>query len=148
MVHTRIDLRSYQTSFFFITVDVFILKVKTILVLVRWFGSWKVAKMSDCSTFRTQLASIMEVLANTAVAEICQLVDDGYAVLHLEMSRSYKENEVLKRKLKLLESSAPRMRAKRAALPRNSPGIVAQDRNTLRGRIGKYYSHPYATKAH
>ncbi|KAJ8271246.1 hypothetical protein COCON_G00101050 [Conger conger] len=91
--------------------------------------------MSDCSSFRTQLASIMEVLANTAVAEICQLVDDGYAVLHLEMSRSYKENEALKRKLKMFELSASRMRGKRAGPQRSSPGMGAQDPRALRGRI-------------
>ncbi|KAG9355870.1 hypothetical protein JZ751_000713 [Albula glossodonta] len=54
-------------------------------------------------SFQTQLASIMEVLANAAVAEICELVDDGYAVLHLEISRRQKENEALKRKLQLME---------------------------------------------
>ncbi|XP_061100721.1 endothelial zinc finger protein induced by tumor necrosis factor alpha-like isoform X3 [Conger conger] len=77
----------------------------------------------------------MEVLANTAVAEICQLVDDGYAVLHLEMSRSYKENEALKRKLKMFELSASRMRGKRAGPQRSSPGIGTQDPRALRGRI-------------
>ncbi|KAJ8247658.1 hypothetical protein GJAV_G00248780 [Gymnothorax javanicus] len=45
----------------------------------------------------------MEVLANTAVAEICKLVDDGYAVLRLEVSDSREENEALKRKLQLME---------------------------------------------
>ncbi|XP_061110345.1 GDNF-inducible zinc finger protein 1-like isoform X2 [Conger conger] len=61
-------------------------------------------------SFQTQLASIMEVLANAAVAEICELVDDGYAVLHLEISRKQKENEVLKRKLQLMELRIPRVR--------------------------------------
>ncbi|KAJ8272939.1 hypothetical protein GJAV_G00095250 [Gymnothorax javanicus] len=50
-----------------------------------------------------RLASIMEVLANAAVAEICELVDDGYAVLHLEISRKQQENEALKRKLEMME---------------------------------------------
>ncbi|KAJ8339845.1 hypothetical protein SKAU_G00344780 [Synaphobranchus kaupii] len=85
--------------------------------------------MSDCSAFHTQLASIMEVLANTAVAEICQLVDDGYAVLRLEMSRSHKENESLKRKLKMLELS--RMRAERTGTC-SSPDGVAQVSSTFR----------------
>ncbi|KAJ8397389.1 hypothetical protein AAFF_G00439380 [Aldrovandia affinis] len=57
--------------------------------------------MSSCVALHTQLASIMEVLANAAVAEICKLIDDGYAVLRSEMSRSQKENEVLKRKLSM-----------------------------------------------
>ncbi|KAM4729113.1 uncharacterized protein FYW61_011878 [Anableps anableps] len=71
--------------------------------------------MSPVATFHSQLASIMEVLANTAVAEICELVDSGYAVLQLELSRSRKENEVLRRKLRLLELRAARSAALRAA---------------------------------
>ncbi|XP_064193757.1 uncharacterized protein LOC135255909 isoform X1 [Anguilla rostrata] len=50
-----------------------------------------------------QLASIMEVLANSAVAEICKVVDDGYAVLRLEISQSKKENDALRRKLQVME---------------------------------------------
>uniref|UniRef100_UPI003AAF91B7 uncharacterized protein n=1 Tax=Centroberyx gerrardi TaxID=166262 RepID=UPI003AAF91B7 len=61
------------------------------------------------------LASIMEVLANTAMAEICELVDSGYSVLQLEISRSRKENEVLRRKLRLMELKAARATALRAA---------------------------------
>ncbi|MEQ2314003.1 hypothetical protein AMECASPLE_007608 [Ameca splendens] len=71
--------------------------------------------MSAVATFHSQLASIMEVLANTAVAEICELVDSGYAVLQLEISRSRKENEVLRRKLRLQELRAARSAALRAA---------------------------------
>lgn len=52
--------------------------------------------MASYVKFRTQLASIMEVLANAAVAEICQLVEDGFASLRLEVSRSQRENLELK----------------------------------------------------
>lgn len=61
----------------------------------------------------SQVASIMEVLANAAVAEICKVVDDNYAVVHLGMARSQKENEVLKRKIKLLELQVARYRSER-----------------------------------
>ncbi|CAN9503044.1 unnamed protein product [Ophioblennius macclurei] len=71
--------------------------------------------MPPVATFHAQLASIMEVLANTAVAEICELVDSGYAVLQLEISRSRKENEVLRRKLRLMELRSARATALRAA---------------------------------
>lgn len=54
--------------------------------------------------FHAQLASIMEVLANSAVAEICQLVDDGFATLRLEISRSQRENLALKNRLRLMEA--------------------------------------------
>ncbi|KAL3966432.1 KRAB domain-containing zinc finger protein [Sarotherodon galilaeus] len=69
--------------------------------------------MSAAVDFHSQIASIMEVLANAAVAEICKVVDDGYAVVHLEMSRSQKENEFLRRKIKLLELQIARYRAER-----------------------------------
>ncbi|KAM7379822.1 hypothetical protein PAMP_005344 [Pampus punctatissimus] len=60
--------------------------------------------MTSYRTFHSQLASIMEALAKAAVAEICELVDDSYAGLQLEISRSHKENEALRRKLELIES--------------------------------------------
>ncbi|KAK0154435.1 Zinc finger protein 24 [Merluccius polli] len=72
-------------------------------------------KMSPPVEFHAQLASIMEVLANAAVAEICELVDNGYAVLHLEISRGHKENEALRRKLRLMELKVARVSALRAA---------------------------------
>ncbi|XP_054876622.1 zinc finger protein 316-like [Poeciliopsis prolifica] len=60
--------------------------------------------MSSLKGFQSQLSSIMEALTRAAVAEICGLVDDGYAVLRLEISRSRKENEALRTKLELIES--------------------------------------------
>ncbi|XP_023701140.1 uncharacterized protein [Paramormyrops kingsleyae] len=53
--------------------------------------------------FHEQLGSIMDKLAKAAMTEICRLVDDGYAVLRLEISQKQKENEDLKGKLKMLE---------------------------------------------
>lgn len=46
----------------------------------------------------------MEALTKAAVAEICELVDDSYAELQLEISRSHEENEALRRKLELIET--------------------------------------------
>lgn len=60
--------------------------------------------MTSLRVFHTQVASIMEALTKTAAAEICRLVDDSYSVLQLEISRSHKENETLRRKLELIES--------------------------------------------
>lgn len=59
--------------------------------------------MATCIPFQSQLSSIMEVLAKAAVAEISKLVDDKCAILHLEISRKQSENEMLKRKLLLME---------------------------------------------
>uniref|UniRef100_A0AAZ3NUJ3 C2H2-type domain-containing protein n=1 Tax=Oncorhynchus tshawytscha TaxID=74940 RepID=A0AAZ3NUJ3_ONCTS len=67
--------------------------------------------MANCMVFHTQIASIMEVLANAAVAEICKLVDDDYAVFRLEINQSQKENRALRRKL--LELKVARERAER-----------------------------------
>ncbi|XP_038837413.1 zinc finger protein 69 homolog [Salvelinus namaycush] len=69
--------------------------------------------MANCNdmVFHTQIASIMEVLANAAVAEICKLVDDDYAVFRLEITQSQKENRTLRRKLQLLELKVARERA-------------------------------------
>ncbi|KAG7266098.1 hypothetical protein CRUP_026735, partial [Coryphaenoides rupestris] len=55
----------------------------------------------------------MEVLANAAVAEICKLVDDDYAVVSLQMSQCQRENKALKRKLHLMELKMARAFAER-----------------------------------
>uniref|UniRef100_A0AAZ3P062 C2H2-type domain-containing protein n=1 Tax=Oncorhynchus tshawytscha TaxID=74940 RepID=A0AAZ3P062_ONCTS len=72
--------------------------------------------MANCVVFHTQIASIMEVLANAAVAEICKLVDDDYAVLRLEITQSQKENRALRRKL--LELKVARERTERTTRER------------------------------
>ncbi|XP_045071248.1 zinc finger and BTB domain-containing protein 18 isoform X1 [Coregonus clupeaformis] len=69
--------------------------------------------MANGMAFHTQIASVMEVLANAAVAEICKLVDDDYAVFRLEITKSQKENGALRRKLQLLELKVARERAER-----------------------------------
>nr|XP_023835447.1 uncharacterized protein LOC111958422 isoform X2 [Salvelinus alpinus] len=82
--------------------------------------------MANCNVmvFHTQIASIMEVLANSAVAEICKLVDDDYAVFRLEISQSQKENRALRRKLQLQELKVSRERA----LASRPSGIKILDR--------------------
>ncbi|TDH16609.1 hypothetical protein EPR50_G00021790 [Perca flavescens] len=63
--------------------------------------------MADCVGFQAQIASIIEILANSAVAEICKLVDDGYAALRsqmdLEREKSEKENDALRQKLREID---------------------------------------------
>lgn len=51
-----------------------------------------------------QLSVIMGALTKAAVAEICEAVDEGYAALQMEITRSHKENDDLKKKLHLIES--------------------------------------------
>ncbi|XP_064193799.1 zinc finger and BTB domain-containing protein 17-like isoform X1 [Anguilla rostrata] len=90
--------------------------------------------MSNEILFRTQLASIMEVLANAAVEEICKLVDDGYAVVHLQMSEYQKENEALKVALHLMELKAARGCAERARAPENHLDPYSDGALTLRDK--------------
>lgn len=96
--------------------------------------------MSNYVAFHAQLTSIMEVLTKAAIAEICELVDDGYAVLHLEISRSQKENEALKRKLRMMELRAARgswdrRRAAESHVKRLSSGVRLCDEFTGTARV-------------
>uniref|UniRef100_A0A3B3T1U5 C2H2-type domain-containing protein n=1 Tax=Paramormyrops kingsleyae TaxID=1676925 RepID=A0A3B3T1U5_9TELE len=83
--------------------------------------------MSSCVAFHTQVASIMEVLANAAVAEICKLMDDGYALLRMEMSQSQKENEQLRRKLENLELQVARGCGARRQAPREKGNFLPEE---------------------
>ncbi|XP_055765374.1 sal-like protein 1 [Salvelinus fontinalis] len=83
--------------------------------------------------FHTQIASIMEVLANAAVAEICKLVDDDYAVFRLEITQSQKENRAMRRKLQLLELKVSRERGL-ASRP-SSVKILDRYRGMARGHL-------------
>ena len=98
--------------------------------------------MSAAVDFHSQIASIMEFLANAAVAEICKVVDDGYLVIHLEMSRSQKENELLRRKIRLLEVQIGRYRAERvrgaeASINSRFPGVRLLNRQSKDSPAGK-----------
>ncbi|XP_076585096.1 uncharacterized protein LOC143319771 [Chaetodon auriga] len=92
--------------------------------------------MSSRLAFQTQLASIMEVLANAAVAEICKLVDDDYAVVSLQMSQCQRENKALKRKLHLLELKMARGNAERrlreSAMNNSRPRVQINTTDRLR----------------
>ncbi|KAK6324854.1 hypothetical protein J4Q44_G00041960 [Coregonus suidteri] len=95
--------------------------------------------MANGMVFHTQIASIMEVLANAAVADICKLVDDDYAVFRLEITQSQKENRGLRRKLQLLELKMARERAERTTRERvlasrpSSVKILDRHRGMARG---------------
>ncbi|XP_035645380.2 zinc finger protein 184-like [Oncorhynchus keta] len=87
--------------------------------------------MANCMVFHTQIASVMEMLANAAVAEICKLVDDDYAVFRLEIAQSQKENRALRRKLQLQELKVARERVL-ASRP-SSVKLVNRYRGMARG---------------
>uniref|UniRef100_A0A4W5JTB6 C2H2-type domain-containing protein n=1 Tax=Hucho hucho TaxID=62062 RepID=A0A4W5JTB6_9TELE len=85
--------------------------------------------MANCMVFHTQIASIMEVLANAAVAEICKLVDDDYAVFRLEITQSQKENRTLRRKLLEVKMARERVLSSRPS----SVKILDRYRGIARG---------------
>ncbi|XP_056148542.1 zinc finger protein 236-like [Lampris incognitus] len=62
------------------------------------------AHLMNSRVLHEQLSIIMGALTKAAVVEICEVVDEGYAVLHAEITRSRQENEDLKKKLHLIES--------------------------------------------
>jgi hypothetical protein len=84
--------------------------------------------MANCIAVHTQIASIMEVLANAAVAEVCKLVDDDYAEFRLEITQSQKENRTLRRKLQLLE-----LKVSRDRVLTSRPKILDRYRGMARG---------------
>ncbi|XP_038837897.1 neurotrophin receptor-interacting factor homolog [Salvelinus namaycush] len=96
--------------------------------------------MSDTVAFHAQLASIVEVLANAAVAEICKLVDDGHAALRLEISHSQKEIENLRRKLVLTKCQTSRRGTERFGALRRTVHKHVDTNHVARGRgsfVGK-----------
>ncbi|XP_021428992.2 Krueppel-like factor 12 isoform X1 [Oncorhynchus mykiss] len=96
--------------------------------------------MYDTVAFHAQLASIIEVLANAAVAEICKLVDDGHAALRLEISHSQKEIDNLRRKLLLTKFQNSRRSAerfgplRRTVYRRVDSGHIVRERGSFVGK--------------
>jgi hypothetical protein len=96
--------------------------------------------MYDTVAFHAQLASIIEVLANAAVAEICKLVGDGHAALRLEISHSQKEIDNLRRKLLLTKFQNSRRSAERFGPLRRTVHRRVDSGHIVRGRgsfVGK-----------
>uniref|UniRef100_A0A8C5AP00 C2H2-type domain-containing protein n=1 Tax=Gadus morhua TaxID=8049 RepID=A0A8C5AP00_GADMO len=61
--------------------------------------------MSPCGpTLEEQLSSIMDLLAKGAVSEISQLFLEGSATIRLQLTRSMKENQALRRRMKVMRS--------------------------------------------
>ncbi|XP_041707593.1 zinc finger protein 3 [Coregonus clupeaformis] len=86
-------------------------------------------------SLQTQLASIMDVLARAAVDEISQLFSESSADLHLEISRSYKENDALKMRMKVMKSELFSLRLQRASTPRGSRFSFSRTLCRPRGKL-------------
>ncbi len=72
----------------------------------------------NTAEFQTQLTSIMETLAKTAVVEISKLFEENASFLRLEITRFTSENESLKKKCYFLENE--RKSARKSAGKMNS----------------------------
>ncbi|CAL8400681.1 unnamed protein product [Boreogadus saida] len=128
----------------------------------RWYACWFLStteyniliNMLPCGpTLEVQLSSIMDVLAKAAVSEISQLFSEGSANLRLQNTRSLKENQVLRMRMKVMKSelfslrlqtrsnascTASRFALARASKPRTKPLGNGEyndfgDRSTQRG---------------
>lgn len=87
------------------------------------------------------LASVIEVLANTAIAEICKVVDDGYAKLRLEISQSQKEIDLLRRKLLVSKLQNPRRNLERYVALRRTVHVACGGTEGTKSRnISEYLS--------
>ena len=103
--------------------------------------------MSPCgSTLEEQLSSIMDVLAKAAVSEISLLFS---AILHLQKTRSLKENEALRTRMKVMrrelkEKEAPRMKVRRELRMKVMRRELRMKvmRRELRDNIGKPRTEP------
>lgn len=63
-------------------------------------------------TFQEQLLSVMEILAKAATEEINRRVADSCAVIRIELSRSQKDIDSLKRKCQVMENELRKVRGK------------------------------------
>ncbi|XP_016318606.1 RB-associated KRAB zinc finger protein-like isoform X2 [Sinocyclocheilus anshuiensis] len=88
--------------------------------------------------FQTQLTSIMEIMARTAVAEIGKLFEENSLLLRLEISRCTNENESLKKKCHFLENELKFGKTKRTAPSSRLPGLAdTEHQPTIYSVFGK-----------
>lgn len=63
-------------------------------------------------SFQEQLLSVMEVLAKAATEEINRRVADSCAMIRLELSRSQRDIDSLKRKCQVMENELRKVRGR------------------------------------
>lgn len=84
---------------------------------------------SSSVSFHARLASVMAVMAQSAVAEISKLHDDGLLVLRLEVCRKDSEIEALKRKLETVEKELRLLKESQSSeTPKRLPAPCAHRR--------------------
>lgn len=102
---------------------------------------------ADCGGLQAQVGAIIEILANSAVAEICKLVEDGYAALRSQMDRerekSEQENDSLRQTLR--EINVKMWSYERKMRRRSQRGEMHEDH--FRPTEGKYTEDRRTTAA-
>ncbi|KAM7379715.1 hypothetical protein PAMP_005246 [Pampus punctatissimus] len=100
----------------------------------------------ESSSFQTQLLSVMDVVAKAAVAEIHRRVDDSCAVLRLEVNRSRRDIDLLKKKCEVMEAELRRSRfraRKKASRAEQQPSFEnAADPGSLVSPTDGYETFP------
>ncbi|XP_043106529.1 zinc finger protein 135-like [Puntigrus tetrazona] len=97
----------------------------------------------NTADFQTQLTSIMEIMARTAVAEISKLFEENSLLLRLEISRRSSENESLRKKCHFLEKELQFARKTAGKVngieaPFSHPGLTDTERQpTIDNVFGK-----------
>lgn len=74
--------------------------------------------MLSSGTLRAQIASIIDVLAKAAVAEIAKVVEDGMVLLRLEMVQRDREIDKLKSTIDVLHSELRTAQQRTTAHPK------------------------------
>lgn len=91
--------------------------------------------MLSSGTLRAQIASIIDVLAKAAVAEIAKVVEDGMVLLRLEMVQRDREIDKLKSTIDVLHSELRTAQQRTAAHPkeraRDGELVMLDGLNTL-----------------
>ena len=95
--------------------------------------------MSPCGpTLEEQLSSIIDVLAKSAVSEISQLFSEGSATLRSQITRSLKENQALRMRMKVMRSELFSLRLQ----TRSNASCVASRFTLARANICKPQTKP------
>ncbi|XP_028842186.1 zinc finger protein 771 isoform X2 [Denticeps clupeoides] len=102
--------------------------------------------MAACKSFQTQLASVLDLLTKSAVAQICKLVEQECSHLRREITRVAQENEALTERIRCLESELADTRRVRTGARRRradaSRSVAVQTGETNRGPEPDGLNHP------
>ncbi len=82
--------------------------------------------MSSRLSFHSQLSSIMETMARSALGQVCRLVDEDSAELRLELSRLLLANSALAEKVNSLECELTIERSDAPKLCKSSRSVGVQ----------------------